>query len=78
MSRAHSITMPCTCVNNTSCNLPKVVQEPEIPAPRGKEWQSGVVIADCCRQVNITGRLGDKLVRLTFGVALPEYIGEND
>ncbi len=35
--------MPCACVNNTSCNLPKVVPELEIPAPRGKEWQCGVV-----------------------------------
>ncbi len=30
--------MPC----NTSCNQQKVVQEPEIQAPRGKEWQCGV------------------------------------
>ncbi len=42
MNRAHSITTPCTCVNNTSCNQPKVVSEPEIPAPRVKEWQSGM------------------------------------
>ncbi len=42
MSSAHSITMPCTCMNNTSCNKLKVVPEPEIPVPRGKEWQSGV------------------------------------
>ncbi len=34
--------MPYTCVNNTSCNQPKVVPEPEIPTPRGKEWQRGV------------------------------------
>ncbi len=42
MSWAHSITTPCTRVNNTSCNKPKVVPEPEIPALRGKEWQSGL------------------------------------
>ncbi len=41
MSWAHSITTPCTCVNNTSCKQPKVVLELEIQAPRGKgsaEW----------------------------------------
>ncbi len=43
IERNDSITMPpCTCVNNTSCNQQKVVLEPEIPAPRGKEWQSGM------------------------------------
>ncbi len=42
MNWVHSITTPCTCVNNTSCNQPRVVQEPEIPASRGKEWQRGV------------------------------------
>ncbi len=30
-------------MNNTSCNQPKVVLEPEIQAPRDKEWQHGVV-----------------------------------
>ncbi len=39
MSWYHTIT---TCVNNTSCNQPKVVQEPEIQAPRGTERQHGV------------------------------------
>ncbi len=34
--------MPCTCVNNTSCNQPKVVPELEIQGPRGKEQQRGV------------------------------------
>ncbi len=34
MSWAHSITMTCTCVNNTSCNQTKVVPEPEIQAPQ--------------------------------------------
>ncbi len=29
-------------MNNTSCIQPKVVQEPKIPATRGKEWQRGV------------------------------------
>ncbi len=29
-------------MNNTSCNQPKVVQEPEIQAPRGNELQNGV------------------------------------
>ncbi len=33
--------MPCTCMNNTSCNQPKVVPELEIPVPRGKEQQLG-------------------------------------
>ncbi len=42
LSRAHSITMPRTCINNTSCNKPKVVPEPEIHTPRGKERQCGV------------------------------------
>ncbi len=42
MSSAHRITTPCTCMNYTSCNQPKVVPEPEIQAPRGKEWQRGV------------------------------------
>ncbi len=42
MSRAHSIMMPCTCVNNTSCNQPKVVREPEIQALRDKERQHRV------------------------------------
>ncbi len=42
MSSAHKITTPCTCVNNTSCNQPKGVQEQEIQAPRGTEWQCGV------------------------------------
>ncbi len=42
MSWAYSITTHCTCMNNTSCNQPKVVLEPEIQAPRGKEWQHGV------------------------------------
>ncbi len=42
MSWAQSITMCCTCVNNISCNKPKVVPELEIPAPRSKEWQHGV------------------------------------
>ncbi len=42
MSWAHSITTPCTCMNNTSYTQPKVVQQPKIPAPRGKEWQRGV------------------------------------
>ncbi len=52
MSLAHSTTMPCTmheqCIN-TSCNQPKVVPEPEIPAPRDKEKQRGVgdIHADC-------------------------------
>ncbi len=35
---AHSITTPCTCVNSTSCNQLKIIPEPEIQAPRGKEW----------------------------------------
>ncbi len=34
--------MPCTCVCNTSCNQPKVVQEPEITILRGKEQQQEV------------------------------------
>ncbi len=42
MTLTHSITVTCTCVNNTSYNQPKVVTESEIPAPRGKEWQDGV------------------------------------
>ncbi len=42
MNRSHSITTPCTCVNNTSFNQLEEVPEPEIPVPRGKEWQSGV------------------------------------
>ncbi len=42
LSWAHSITMPCTCVKNASCNQLKVVPEPEIPTHRGKEWQRGV------------------------------------
>ncbi len=42
MSWAHSITTPCTCVNNTSCNQPKVVPEREIQAPIGKERQRRV------------------------------------
>ncbi len=42
MSWGHSITKPCTCMNNTSCNQPKVVPEPEIPALKGKEGQCGV------------------------------------
>ncbi len=29
-------------MNNTSCNQPKVVPEPEIQGPTGKEWQHGV------------------------------------
>ncbi len=29
-------------MNNTSCNPPRVVLEPEIHGPRGKERQSGV------------------------------------
>ncbi len=33
---ANSVTMPCTCVSRTSCNQPKVVQEPEMWAPRGR------------------------------------------
>ncbi len=42
MSWAHSRTTPCTCVNNTSCNQPKVVPKPEVQTPRGKEWQCRV------------------------------------
>ncbi len=42
MSSAHRITTPCTCMNNTSCNQPKVVLEQEIQAPRGKQCQHGV------------------------------------
>ncbi len=42
MGSVHSLPMPCTCVNNTPCNQPKIVLEPEIPALRGKEWQYGV------------------------------------
>ncbi len=42
MNWAQSITMPCACVNNTSCKQPKVVPEPEIQAPRDKEEQGGV------------------------------------
>ncbi len=42
MSSAYSISMPCTCVNSTTCNQLKVLQEPEIQAPRGKERQRGV------------------------------------
>ncbi len=42
MSRANSINTLCTSVNNTSCNKPKVVPEPEIQAPRGTERQCGV------------------------------------
>ncbi len=30
------------CISNTSCNHPKQILEPEIQAPRGKEWQIGV------------------------------------
>ncbi len=29
-------------MNNKSCNQLKVVPELEFPAPRGKEWHSGV------------------------------------
>ncbi len=31
-------------MNNTSCSQLKVVPEPEVPVPRGKEWQHGVGI----------------------------------
>ncbi len=37
------MTTPSTIMNNASCNQPKVVSEPDIQAPRGKEWQHGVV-----------------------------------
>ncbi len=33
---------PCTCMNTTSCNQPKIVLEQESPASRGKECQRGV------------------------------------
>ncbi len=36
------MTMPYTCMNNISCNQPKVVPQLEIQAPRGKERQHGV------------------------------------
>ncbi len=45
MDRAQNLvgkTTSCTCMNNTSRNQPKLVQELEIPAPRGKEWQHGM------------------------------------
>ncbi len=42
MSWDNSVIMPCTCMNNKSCNQPKVVLEPEIQTPRGKERLCGV------------------------------------
>ncbi len=42
MNWDHSITTPCTCVNNTSRNQLKVVPILEVQVPRGKEWLCGV------------------------------------
>ncbi len=38
-------------MNNTSCNQPKVIPEPEITAPRGNERQRGEGGTQCAGSV---------------------------
>ncbi len=86
MSSAHSISTPCTCMNNTSCNQPKVVTESEIQAPIGKEWQPGVgtleLLAACevsyCLWVLDTFSLRHQQdIYLIFVCGKPSVLGAN-
>ncbi len=65
MSWVNCITTPYTCVNNTSCNQLKVVLEPEIQDPRGKERKCGV---------DDTRASGSRNIFKMFGICPPPII----
>ncbi len=78
----NSVTTPCTCTSRTSCYQPKVVQEPEMWASRGREWLCGVewltlkLLAVCLSRNwnHISKHLGSLLTIRISGVCLPNCL----